>query len=82
MNEKELFRQKRQAQLDEWKAKSSWLTKEAGEAQREWYVIDATGHTRGRSRRLRRGVGGGLIGGPKCRSAVRRPFPAIARAPW
>jgi large subunit ribosomal protein L13 len=28
--------------------KSSWLTKEAGEAQREWYVIDATGHTLGR----------------------------------
>src|ERR1041384_6231708 len=28
--------------------KSSWLTKEAGEAQREWYEIDATGHTLGR----------------------------------
>jgi large subunit ribosomal protein L13 len=28
--------------------KSTWLTKEAGEAQREWYVIDATGHTLGR----------------------------------
>src|SRR3954465_15914268 len=28
--------------------KSSWLTKEAGEAQDEWYVIDATGHTLGR----------------------------------
>jgi large subunit ribosomal protein L13 len=28
--------------------KSSWLTKEAGEASREWYVIDATGHTLGR----------------------------------
>jgi large subunit ribosomal protein L13 len=28
--------------------KSYWLTKEAGEAQREWYVIDATGHTLGR----------------------------------
>lgn len=28
--------------------KSSWLTKEAGEAQREWFVIDATGHTLGR----------------------------------
>ncbi|MBX3159122.1 MAG: 50S ribosomal protein L13 [Deltaproteobacteria bacterium] len=28
--------------------KSSWLTKEAGEAQREWYVIDATGYTLGR----------------------------------
>ncbi|HEY6175160.1 MAG TPA: 50S ribosomal protein L13 [Kofleriaceae bacterium] len=28
--------------------KSHWLTKEAGEAQREWYVIDATGHTLGR----------------------------------
>jgi large subunit ribosomal protein L13 len=28
--------------------KSSWLTKEAGEAQREWYVIDATGHALGR----------------------------------
>src|SRR5262245_913770 len=28
--------------------KSSWLTKEAGEAQREWYVIDATGKTLGR----------------------------------
>jgi large subunit ribosomal protein L13 len=28
--------------------KTSWLTKEAGEAQREWYVIDATGHTLGR----------------------------------
>ncbi len=28
--------------------KSSWLTKETGEAQREWYVIDATGHTLGR----------------------------------
>lgn len=28
--------------------KSSWLTKEAGEAQREWYQIDATGQTLGR----------------------------------
>jgi large subunit ribosomal protein L13 len=28
--------------------KSFWLTKEAGEAQREWYVIDAAGHTLGR----------------------------------
>jgi large subunit ribosomal protein L13 len=28
--------------------KTSWLSKEAGEAQREWYVIDATGHTLGR----------------------------------
>lgn len=28
--------------------KSSWLTKEAGEAQREWFVIDATGQTLGR----------------------------------
>jgi len=28
--------------------KSSWLTKEAGEAQREWFVIDATGYTLGR----------------------------------
>src|ERR1051326_683954 len=28
--------------------KSFWLTKETGEAQREWYVIDATGHTLGR----------------------------------
>ncbi len=28
--------------------KSAWLTKEAGEAQREWFVIDATGHTLGR----------------------------------
>jgi large subunit ribosomal protein L13 len=28
--------------------KSFWLTKEAGEAQREWYVVDATGHTLGR----------------------------------
>ena len=28
--------------------KSPWLTKEAGEAQREWFVIDATGHTLGR----------------------------------
>jgi len=28
--------------------KSSWLTKEAGEAQREWYQIDATGYTLGR----------------------------------
>ena len=28
--------------------KTTWLTKEAGEAQREWYVIDATGHTLGR----------------------------------
>ena len=25
--------------------KSFWLTKEAGEAQREWYVVDATGQT-------------------------------------
>jgi large subunit ribosomal protein L13 len=28
--------------------KSYWLSKEAGESQREWYVIDATGHTLGR----------------------------------
>src|SRR6266571_4469795 len=28
--------------------KSSWLTKEAGEASREWFVIDATGLTLGR----------------------------------
>ena len=28
--------------------KSYWLSKEAGEASREWYVIDATGHTVGR----------------------------------
>ena len=28
--------------------KSHWLTKEAGEAQREWYVVDATGQTLGR----------------------------------
>jgi large subunit ribosomal protein L13 len=28
--------------------KSFWLTKEAGEAQREWYVVDATGKTLGR----------------------------------
>jgi large subunit ribosomal protein L13 len=28
--------------------RSFWLTKEAGEAQREWYVVDATGHTLGR----------------------------------
>jgi large subunit ribosomal protein L13 len=28
--------------------RTSWLTKEAGEAQREWYVIDATGKTLGR----------------------------------
>jgi len=28
--------------------RSFWLTKEAGEAQREWFVIDATGHTLGR----------------------------------
>jgi len=28
--------------------KSSWLTKETGEAQREWFQIDATGHTLGR----------------------------------
>ena len=28
--------------------KSSWLTKEAGEAQREWFVIDAKDHTLGR----------------------------------
>jgi len=28
--------------------KSFWLTKEGGEAQREWYVIDATGKTLGR----------------------------------
>jgi large subunit ribosomal protein L13 len=29
-------------------SKSHWLTKEAGEAQREWYVIDAKGQTLGR----------------------------------
>jgi len=28
--------------------KSFWLTKETGEAQREWYVVDATGLTLGR----------------------------------
>jgi large subunit ribosomal protein L13 len=28
--------------------KSFWLTKEAGEDQREWYVVDATGQTLGR----------------------------------
>ncbi|MEO8846914.1 MAG: 50S ribosomal protein L13 [Kofleriaceae bacterium] len=28
--------------------KSFWLTKEAGEAQREWYVVDATNQTLGR----------------------------------
>jgi large subunit ribosomal protein L13 len=28
--------------------KSHWLTKEAGEAQREWYVLDAQGQTLGR----------------------------------
>ena len=28
--------------------KSTWLTKEAGEAQREWFVVDATGQTLGR----------------------------------
>jgi large subunit ribosomal protein L13 len=28
--------------------RSYWLTKEAGEASREWYVVDATGHTLGR----------------------------------
>ncbi len=28
--------------------KTFWLTKEAGEAQREWFVIDANGHTLGR----------------------------------
>jgi large subunit ribosomal protein L13 len=28
--------------------KSFWLSKEAGEASREWYVVDATGHTVGR----------------------------------
>jgi large subunit ribosomal protein L13 len=28
--------------------KSHWLTKEAGEAQREWFVIDATGAVLGR----------------------------------
>jgi large subunit ribosomal protein L13 len=28
--------------------KSHWLTKEAGEAQREWFVIDATGAILGR----------------------------------
>jgi large subunit ribosomal protein L13 len=28
--------------------KSHWLTKEAGEAQREWYVLDAEGQTLGR----------------------------------
>jgi len=28
--------------------KSHWLTKEAGEAQREWYVLDAKGQTLGR----------------------------------
>nr|HEX4314337.1 50S ribosomal protein L13 [Kofleriaceae bacterium] len=28
--------------------KSYWLTKEAGEAQREWFVVDAAGQTLGR----------------------------------
>ncbi len=28
--------------------KTFWLTKEAGEHQRDWYVVDATGHTLGR----------------------------------
>ena len=28
--------------------KSSWLTKEQGEAQREWYVVDATNQVLGR----------------------------------
>jgi large subunit ribosomal protein L13 len=28
--------------------RSFWLTKAAGEAGREWYVVDATGHTLGR----------------------------------
>jgi large subunit ribosomal protein L13 len=28
--------------------RSYWLTKEAGEASREWYVVDATGKTLGR----------------------------------
>lgn len=28
--------------------RSTWLTKEAGEAQREWFVVDATGQTLGR----------------------------------
>ena len=28
--------------------KSFWLTKEAGEAQREWFVVDATGQPLGR----------------------------------
>lgn len=28
--------------------KTSWLTKEAGEDSREWFVIDAAGHTVGR----------------------------------
>ena len=28
--------------------KSHWLTKEAGEAQREWFVLDAQGQTLGR----------------------------------
>src|SRR5580692_6301914 len=28
--------------------RTTWLSKEAGEAQREWYVIDATGHVLGR----------------------------------
>ncbi|MBK9031303.1 MAG: 50S ribosomal protein L13 [Myxococcales bacterium] len=29
--------------------KSFWLTKEAGEAQREWYVVDMEGQTLGRA---------------------------------
>jgi large subunit ribosomal protein L13 len=29
--------------------KSFWLTKEAGEAQREWYVVDLKGQTLGRA---------------------------------
>jgi len=29
--------------------KSFWLTKEAGEAQREWYVVDMQGQTLGRA---------------------------------
>ena len=28
--------------------KSTWLTKEAGEAQRDWYVVDVAGQTLGR----------------------------------
>lgn len=29
--------------------KSTWLTKEAAQAQREWYVVDVSGHSLGRA---------------------------------